>query len=80
MDTRRFREVYRWGEQMKAPNYMNITTEFKDGKLFANIKIKRWGWGWLAFTETKPTRWWNTPAWLVMCLWVAIKGLAGKMA
>jgi hypothetical protein len=65
---------------MKAPRYMKVTIGGTDRKLYANIKIKRWGWGWLAFTTTKPTRWWNTPAWLVMCLWVAIKGLAGKMA
>lgn len=61
-----------------TPSYMNITTEFKDGQLFANIKIKRWGWGYMAFTETKPTRWWNTPVWVAMCLWVAVKGLVGQ--
>lgn len=64
---------------MKTPSYMKVTIGGTDRKLYANIKIKRWGWGWVAFTETKPTRWWNTPVWLVMCLWITVKGLAGVL-
>jgi hypothetical protein len=64
---------------MKAPRYINLTTEYKDGKLYANIKIKRWWWSLLYLQTVRPARWYNIPQWIAGWAWITVKGLAGKM-
>jgi hypothetical protein len=65
---------------MKAPRYFNIKTKYSNSKLYGDISIKRWGWGWLAFSRTKPEHLRDYPVWIAMCLWITVRGLSGKMA
>lgn len=48
---------------MKPPKWMKITTSAKDGKLYANISIKRWAYPWLLWKALRGfgVKWYQWP-------------------